>query len=202
MPISVDSFQKALYAGSINTDSYIRLSKDKSGVESYTANALGRHFHLHASREDNREVRRAFYESITSKYQCNDAVCASLRKELGIDSGNHSALSVRDAMNILQRVKIAAHNIDNQKVQDKKSFNTHGNATFQTEILNFFTKSSLSKANNDQELPTIAKAFEQGLQDYNRSGFGLKLGTEIVAYVNQAYNSGTPEVDLSFCSSP
>ncbi len=120
MTISLDSFQRAFRA---NNNGYIKLSQDKSGVESYSANFFGRHFHTIASRSDNQAVRQAFYDTITASYKCSDSFCASLRKELGIDSGSHKALSVIDAQNILQKVKIAAHDLDNKDVQEGMLWN-------------------------------------------------------------------------------
>ncbi len=198
MPISLNSIQQTLNTSHIDADSYIKLSNDRSGIESYNAGFFGRHFHIHATRSDNREVRRAFYESITSQYKCSDAFCASLRQELGIDSGNHSALSVRDAQAILQRVKIAARDINNTDVinnpiQNGQPFTRTSNGVFKEVFLDAYNKGCLKRADDAKKYPTIADAFKQPYCDYNRPGFGLKVGNTVVAYVDDSTENGSDE---------
>ena len=193
MPVSLDTLQQALNTAPY--DGYIRLSKDKTGIESYNSSFLGRHFHVHASRSDNQAVRRAFYNSIITSYKCSDAFRASLRQELGIDSHNHDALSVRDAQDILQRVKIAARTMDNKDIIAIGShFSKESNSVFRDKLISRY-QTQLARADKASEFPTIATAFRQPFEDYNRAGIGLKVGKEVIAYIDDS--SSDPETRAS-----
>ncbi len=187
MPVSLNTFQQAVNSSDLT--GYIKLSPDKSSVKSYDAGFFARHFHTYSSRDENREVRRAFYDSITSSYKCSESFCASLRKELGIDSGSHKALSIKDANDILQRVKIESRILDSKEATKDpislgQPFARTSNSFFQKYITDKYT-TTLARADNTT-IPTYEAAFSQCFDDYDRPGIGLKVGNEVIAYVDDS----------------
>ena len=111
MPISLDTFQRTLDTGKVQ--SFVKLSTDGADVKTVGGGFFARHFGLYKkpTAEENNAVRREFYESIVDKYHCQGAILDQLRQDLGIDAEGASTggerLSVRDAQEILARVQKA-----------------------------------------------------------------------------------------------
>ena len=129
MPISLESFQHALDTSKIQ--GFVKLSDNGRAIKSFGGGFFARHFGLYSkpSVQENNAIRHAFYESLMDTYHCKGAVLDTLRQELGISENGTSVsgrqLSVREAKDILQRVKTAmaeertvAKDIDNGKPFD------------------------------------------------------------------------------------
>ena len=188
MPISLETFQQSLDTSKVQ--GFVKLSDNGTAVKSYGGGFFARHFGLYTkpSAAENNAVRRAFYESVMDTYHCQGEVLDTLRRELGIQEDGTSIsgrqLSVREAKDILQRVKTAMAEERSvvKDIDNGKHFDIPLLRAFQGALASFF-QSSLDLADRADTIPTVEKAFGSAFRDYNRVGTSLKIGDTFVSRV-------------------